>query len=379
MPETGNISGARYDNILGTVGNTRLTKASSSMPIRCCRSGCNRDRGKRKGRWWEPDDMTMLFIRKKLHHFYSVIAMMLPLFCLAAEAPSNTPLPWAYALNTPGIEDPFEYNVPHTVPGSDVEITFTLPRNLYAPPDWHSEDHPAMPAIVSVGRNPGVFACGYCHLPNGQGRPENASLTGLPREYIIQQMADWRAGLRNTSEPLHGPATNMRAIGVNATPAEVEMAADYFSSLQPKKWITVIETNSVPETVVAGWMYVDAGTGRNEAIGNRIFEMPVDLELTELRDDRSGFIAYVPPGSVATGERLVTAANCRTCHGEELRGLGPVPGLAGRSPSYIARQLYDLQVGNRRGLWSPLMQDAVSDLDLEDIVALSAYLSSLDP
>ena len=297
----------------------------------------------------------------------------------AAEATGNTPLPWAYAINTPGIADPFEYNVPHTVPGSDVVITFTLPRNLFAPPDWHPQDHPPMPDIVANGRPPVVFACGYCHLPNGQGRPENASLSGLPREYIIQQMADWRAGLRNTSEPLHGPATNMRAIGANATPEEVEAAADYFSSLVPKKWITVIETETVPETVVAGWMYVDAGTGRTEAIGNRILEMPVDLELTELRDDRSGFIAYVPPGSVARGETLVSDGNCRTCHGTDLRGLGPVPALAGRSPSYIARQLYDLQVGNRRGLWAPLMRDAVADLDLDDIVSLSAYISSLEP
>ena len=298
---------------------------------------------------------------------------------LAAEVEGNTPLPWAYAINTPGIADPFEYNVPHTVPGSDVVITFTLPRDLYAPPDWHPQDHPPMPAIVAQGRNPGVFACGYCHLPNGQGRPENASLTGLPREYIIQQMADWRAGLRQTSEPLHGPATNMRAIGINATPEEVAAAADYFSSLEPKKWITVIETDTVPETVVAGWMYIEAASGGREAIGNRILEMPIDLELTELRDDRSGFIAYVPTGSVARGEALVGDGNCRTCHGSDLRGLGPIPALAGRSPSYIARQLYDLQVGNRRGLWSPLMLDAVNELSLEDIVALSAYAASLDP
>lgn len=297
-----------------------------------------------------------------------------------AEPVANTPLPWAYALNTPGIADPFEYNVPHTVPGSDVEITFTLPRDLYSPPDWHPGDHPAMPPIVRAGRNPGVFACGYCHLPNGQGRPENASLTGLPAEYIIRQMADWRAGLRQSSEPLHGPATNMRAIGANATEEEVREAAAYFSSLTPKPWIRVIETGTVPETVVAGWMYIEKpGSNAREPIGNRILEMPEDLERTELRDDRSGFIAYVPTGSLAKGADLARDGNCRTCHGDDLRGLGPVPALAGRSPSYIARQLYDLQVGNRRGLWSPLMRDAVAQLDLEDIVALSAYLASLDP
>ena len=203
-----------------------------------------------------------------------------------AQAP-NTPMPWAYAINTPGVEIDFAFNVPRTVPESGVEFVFTNPRNLYQPPDWHPQDHPEMPAIVARGREPVVFACGYCHLPNGQGRPENASLAGLQKEYILQQMADWRAGLRRSSEPLHGPASNMQAIGANATPEEAEAAAEYFSSLSPKPWIRVVETDSVPETVVAGWMYINAGSGAMEAIGNRIMEMPEDLERTELRDDRS--------------------------------------------------------------------------------------------
>jgi len=320
-------------------------------------------------------------VNKKLSCLLLVSAAYLNggLYAAEPEDQGNTPLSWAYALNTPGIADPLEYNVPHRVPDSDLEFVFTLPRDLYSPPDWHPEDHPPMPQIVSGGRNPGVFACGFCHLPNGQGRPENASLTGLPEAYIIQQMADWRSGLRRSSEPLHGPANNMFAIGNNATEEEVRQAAAYFSSLTPKKWITVMETDTVPETLVMGWMYVEKDGGGREAIGKRILEMPEDLERVELRDDRSGFIAYVPPGTVARGKVLVEAGNCVTCHGEGLKGLGPVPYLAGRSPSYIARQLYDLQVQNRRGLWSPLMQDAVRDLSLEDITAIAAYAASLDP
>jgi cytochrome c553 len=53
-----------------------------------------------------------------------------------------------------------------------------------------------------------------------------------------------------------------------------------------------------------------------------------------------------------------------------------VPPLAGRSPSYIARQLYDIQHGARNGLWTPLMQKAVAQLASEDIVAISAYIAS---
>ena len=70
---------------------------------------------------------------------------------------------------------------------------------------------------------------------------------------------------------------------------------------------------------------------------------------------------------------------CTTCHGLDLRGIGPVPALAGRSPSYMARQLYDLQQENRDGLWSDLMDRAVMNLTVEDIVDIVAYTASLDP
>lgn len=303
----------------------------------------------------------------------------------AAPAPApdpQTPLPWAYALNTPGIPA-FVPEGPQHVPDSALEFTFANPRSLYAPPDWHPGDHPPLPPIVAQGRDPGVFACGYCHLPNGQGRPENASLAGLDADYIMQQMRDYRAGLRTSAEPQHGPANNMRAVGLNATEEEVAQAAAYFSSLTPRQWIRVVETDTVPETVVSGWMYIEKEGGGLEAIGNRILEMPEDLHRTELRDARSGFIAYVPVGSIARGKALAESSAgrtpCAACHGADLKGLGPVPALAGRSPSYLARQLYDLQSGSRKGLWAPLMADVVKGLTTEEILALSAYLASLRP
>jgi len=304
---------------------------------------------------------------------------------LAQEPPQpQTPLPWAYALNTPGAPTLTDAGVPFTLPNSERAFTFAEVRNLYLPPDWHPDAHPAMPSIVAQGRNPGVFACGYCHLPNGQGRPENASVTGLPYEYIVQQFADYKAGLRSSAEPQHGPASNMLAIGHNATDAEIAEAAAYFSALSPRVWIQVIETDTVPQTLISGWMFIAQEGGGREAIGQRIIEMPVDLERTEVRDDSSGFIAYVPAGSIARGKALAESngsrlPHCSLCHGEGLRGLGPVPALAGRSPSYLARQLYDLQSGHRKGLWSPLMQPVVSSLSVEDIINLSAYMAALSP
>ena len=130
----------------------------------------------------------------------------------------------------------------------------------------------------------------------------------------------------------------------------------------------------------------EAGT---EPLGQRIIETPVNADDTDiLRNPRSGFVAYVPPGSLKKGQDLVengvTASGgkvtpCTACHGLDLRGLGPVPRLAGRSPSYIARQLYDIQHGNRTGSWIPLMAAVVANLGPDDLLTASAYLASLEP
>jgi cytochrome c553 len=104
-----------------------------------------------------------------------------------------------------------------------------------------------------------------------------------------------------------------------------------------------------------------------------------------LRDGASGFVAYVPVGSIAAGEALVkTGGNgrtqaCGTCHGPDLKGLGPVPPLAGRSPSYTVRQLFDLQQGNRKGAWSALMKAALERLTVDEMVAIAAYTASREP
>ena len=239
-----------------------------------------------------------------------------------------------------------------------------------------------MPAIVAQGRPPTIFACGYCHLPNGEGRPENASLAGLPADYIVQQMAEFKSGRRRSSEPRHLPTAYMINAETAAGTADIMAAAAYFSSLQPRPWIQVVETRRVPQTRVAGWMLIRIA-GAAEPIGRRIIETPTDPQRTELRDDRSGFIAYVPAGSIERGALLVnTGASgktipCATCHGQGLRGLGNVPRLAGRSPSYIVRQLYDIQHATRKGPAVALMKLPVLNLTEADMLAIAAYTASL--
>ncbi len=302
------------------------------------------------------------------------------------DSPASLPV-WAYAVNPPvagtAKTTPTVDATPRHVPDSDASYTVEQTNDFFRPPDWHPADHPAMPEVVARGRAPDVFACGYCHLPNGQGRPENANLAGLPAAYIMQQLADFKNGLRVSSEPRFLPTSNMYIKEAKATPSEVRAAAEYFAALKPKPWIRVLETATVPKTHVAGWMLVTNEGDEMEPIGQRIIETPENLERTELRDDRSGFVSYVPFGSIKKGEAIASgrskALRCATCHGEGLKGFANVPGLAGRSPSYIVRQLYDMQHGARKGAAANRMKPVVSNLSLEDMVAVASYTASLKP
>ena len=177
----------------------------------------------------------------------------------------------------------------------------------------------------------------------------------------------------------------MLSVSGAVTDDEVAQAARYFSSLKTKSHIKVVETDTVPKTYVEWLIFAISKDGGREPIGQRIVEVPDDLEQFEAYDGRAEFTAYVPVGSVAKGEALVTTGGagktiqCGICHGPDLKGLGPIPGIAGRSPSYIVRQLYDFQHGARTGPWSALMAGVVANLGEQDFVPLAAYLASQQP
>jgi cytochrome c553 len=295
-------------------------------------------------------------------------------------APPQTAAPAAPA--APAQPDP----TPRTLPGSTGSFAVAEIRNAFGPADWFPADHPTMPEIVARGRRPDVRACSLCHYPNGKGRPENAGVAGLPVSYFIQTMADFRGDVRKSAEPRKANTNIMIAIAKGMTDEEVKAAAEYFGSMQWTPWIRVVETNTVPKTRIQGGMYLRLEGNETEPIGNRIIETPENTEHTEvLRDPRSGFIAYVPVGSLEAGESLVRTGGdgrttaCGVCHGADLKGLGPVPGLAGRSPSYLVRQMYDMQQGARKGIWTDLMTPVVARLTSDDLLAIAAYTASLAP
>jgi cytochrome c553 len=293
------------------------------------------------------------------------------------------PPAWAFPLKAAGYKAPPDDGRLRHVPGSTMSYTTAQTRDRFLAPDWHPGDHPPMPDVVAHGRKPDVLACGFCHRADGPGGPENASLAGLPAAYIVQQMADFKSGERRSSVPEFPPPQLMSSVAKAANEAEIEAAAAYFAALKPRASIKVVETDTVPRTYVAGVFLADAGTGEKEPIGPRIIEVPENLEQFESRDTRSRFVAYVPVDSIEKGKKIArgadAAAACVTCHGPELKGAAAIPGLAGRSPSYIVRQLYDFQHGKRAGPGSTPMMPVVEKLTIDDMIAVAAYLASLRP
>jgi cytochrome c553 len=310
-------------------------------------------------------------------------------FTQTGVGPSAAPLPdglpaWAF-LWDPTVKVPPPDDKPNQLPGSDAAFSWKQVRDLFVAPDWHPSDHPAMPEIVASGRKPDVRACGSCHRVEGTGGPENASLAGLPVGYFVQQVADFKSGARKMSGP-ERPSTQLMMASVKGmTDAEVLAAAEYFAVLKPKRIVKVVESETIPKTGASRLFYVKSPEGGTEPLGRRIVEMPDDVHQFELRGSRSTFTAYVPVGSVAKGEALAktggsgTTIACQICHGPELKGVGPIPPIAGRSPTYIVRQLYEFRHGGRAGSASALMKQAVEKLSQDDMIALAAYVASLEP
>ena len=304
----------------------------------------------------------------------AVLLALLPTAAMAADG-----VDWAYP-PTPKPE-PLDNVVLKQMPGSDKQYTQAQIDNPFGPPDWYPGDHPPMPPIVANGAKPAVRACALCHLPTGAGHPESSGLAGLPANYIIRQMADFKAGHRTG-----GRAGNMIIFAAAISDEDTRAAAEYFASLKPTAWTKVIETDTVPQTFVgAGAMRFVSPGGGSEPIGNRIIVVPQDAARASSRDARSGFIDYVPTGSIKRGEALVTTGGdgktvpCGICHGPDDRGLAEIPPLAGRTGIYLVRQLNDMQIGKRTGVHVELMKQVVAKLTAEDMVAIAAYLASREP
>jgi cytochrome c553 len=312
------------------------------------------------------------------------LVLLLFFACVAggAEAASSYP-DWAYAVPTPQNEahPPKDDGTSFTLPGSSGHFTRSQisGANHIPPADWYPQDHPKMPPLVAAGdASRGITACTGCHYPNGKGRPQNANIAGLNAGYLARQLHDMKNGARKSAESRKANAFQMVSFAKAMTDAEIREAAAYYASLPPTVRIKVVEIKSVPQMRSQEGLWLPDKSGVREPIGARVIETPADVTLEQLRDPHAGFVAYVPPGAIAKGRRLAARLNCAGCHGDRLNGSGDTaPGIAGRSPSYLARQLYDFQQGTRHGELATPMQQIAVQLTAHDIVNLTAYVASL--
>jgi len=287
-------------------------------------------------------------------------------------------IPWAFPIRDkvqPVID---ERTGPMHVPDSTKSYTQDQIDDLQNPPDWFPDEHAPMPKVVAHGAEGGVLGCASCHLASGLGHPESANLAGVSAAYILRQLSDFKAGARM------GEAMN--DIAKDLSDADARQASEWFAALKPKVWQPVVETDRVPKTFInIHLMRMPLPSAGDEPIGNRIIELPQDTARAESRDPHSGFIAYVPKGSLAKGKEFVTTGGggktiqCVICHGPMLNGLGEVPAIAGHSPMYLFRQLYYFKDGSRHGSMGALMRGVVAKMSQEDMVAIAAYVGSLAP
>jgi cytochrome c553 len=290
---------------------------------------------------------------------------------------------WAYAVPTLDNEAiaPRDDGTRFSLPGSQGHFTRSQisGANHTPPADWYASDHPAMPKLIAAGdASRGITACAGCHYPNGKGRPQNAGIAGLNAQYLARQLRDMKAGLRKSAEPRKHNAQQMVDFAKAMTEAEMAEAATYYAALPHTIAIKVVETGSVPKMRSQEGLWLPHESGTKEPIGDRVIETPAIVDREQLRDPHAGFIAYVPKGAVIKGRRLAAKLACVSCHGEGLHGVdNTAPAIAGRSPSYLARQLYDFQQGTRHGEMAAPMQPVSAKLSAADMVNLTAYLASL--
>jgi cytochrome c553 len=328
------------------------------------------------------------------------VALATSLLAGVGRAANFDPPLWAYPSTPQGFRPDPDDGKPKHLAGSVRTYTYTQIEDSFAPADWFPMDHPRMPLIpVAQGRRPDVRACSWCHLPNGLGHPQSGSLAGLSADYMTQQLADFKSGARHASVGNSIMATIARAL----TAEEAKAAITYYSRLRSTPWITVIEGAMVPKTrIIEGGLRVPLEPQELEPLGQRIVEVPKFPARSRLYHSHAPFVAYVPTGSIRRGQALVSNGDavmrgttvvvpgktpaCSTCHGPGLRGMPhapdtniAVPALAGRSPTYIVRQLYNIQSGARSGPTTELMKPIAGQLTLQEMIDVAAYLGSKMP
>ncbi len=173
-----------------------------------------------------------------------------------------------------------------------------------------------------------TLACTACHGPQGRAAPDGyyPRLAGKPAGYLYNQLLNFRDGRRQYAL--------MSQLIAPLSDAYLMEIATYFSQLEVPYPAPPRATAS-PEVLRLGQQLV-------------------------LRGDAA---------------RQVPA--CVQCHGQAMTGVAPnVPGLLGLPRDYLNAQLGAWKAGQRRSHAPDCMKDVVARLTLEDINAVSSWVSA---
>jgi cytochrome c553 len=179
-----------------------------------------------------------------------------------------------------------------------------------------SAPDPAKGATISTA------VCAACHTNDGsRGSAANPIIQGQHPDYLVKQLAEFKAGKRDN--PV------MRAMAAPLSEADMKNVAAFYASKQPKP-----------------------GFAKNKelvALGEKIY--------------RGG-----------VGERNVPA--CAGCHGPSGAGIpAQYPRLAGQHADYVQAQLVAFRSGTRRN--NPAMSAIAAKLNDREVQALADYVAGL--
>jgi cytochrome c553 len=168
-----------------------------------------------------------------------------------------------------------------------------------------------------------VRNCGWCHGMLGQGIPVAPRLAGQRPQYILRQLSDLCAHVRDNPQSrqyMWGPAANL-------DPVLAHDLAGYLASLP----------------------YQAAADGRPQ--------------LAEI--GRAIYLEGIPDANIVS---------CAACHGPNAEGIGDIPRLGGLAYDYLRRRLEQWGEGYHAAAKAPMPRIAAK-LSPKDIEALASYLS----
>lgn len=183
--------------------------------------------------------------------------------------------------------------------------------------------------LATKGNGNGATACIACHGTDGGGQAQAGypRIAGMNQTYLEKQLHDFADGSRKNS--------TMQPIAKALKAQEVKAVAEYFSQLP-------IPANHDSTTA-------------DKAVIHDGKKLAVD------------------------GHWSKDVPACLSCHGPGARGVPPhFPMLAGQHEKYIVNQLQDWQSGNRNNDPNQLMKSVASRLSHDEIMAVGAYLASLN-